>query len=84
MEYEVVVVGAGIIGSSTAYHLSRAGIKVLLLEQVVVEVVPTTCIVEGSLCVFVSPSSQCFMIGVALMEVLGLLVEPISSHTLST
>jgi len=33
--FDVVVVGAGVEGSSTAYHLSRSGSdKVLLLEQV--------------------------------------------------
>ena len=32
--YDVVVVGAGVEGSSTAYHLARSGSKVLLLEQV--------------------------------------------------
>ena len=30
---DVVVVGAGVIGSATAYYLSREGAKVLLLEQ---------------------------------------------------
>ena len=33
--FDVVVVGAGVIGSVTAYHLIRNGAKrVLLLEQV--------------------------------------------------
>lgn len=34
--YDVIVVGAGIMGSCTAYHLSKTspGMKVLLLEQV--------------------------------------------------
>ena len=33
--YDVVVVGAGVQGSFTAYHLVRSGVKrVLLLEQV--------------------------------------------------
>ena len=34
-EYDVIVVGAGVVGSSTAYHLVKNGVKrVLLLEQV--------------------------------------------------
>ena len=32
--YDVIVVGAGIEGSSTAYHLAKAGKRTLLLEQV--------------------------------------------------
>ena len=32
--YDVIVVGAGIMGSATAYQLSKRGKKVLLLEQV--------------------------------------------------
>ncbi|XP_065850638.1 probable sarcosine oxidase [Euphorbia lathyris] len=32
-EYEVIVVGAGIMGSSTAYELAKRGKKTLLLEQ---------------------------------------------------
>ncbi|WCJ31969.1 Peroxisomal sarcosine oxidase [Euphorbia peplus] len=32
-EYDVIVVGAGIMGSSTAYQVSKRGKKVLLLEQ---------------------------------------------------
>lgn len=31
--YDVVVVGAGIVGSSSAYHSAKAGKRVLLLEQ---------------------------------------------------
>ena len=32
--YDVIVVGAGIIGSSTAYYLKKQGVsKVLLLEK---------------------------------------------------
>ncbi len=30
---EVIVVGGGVIGSSIAYHLARAGVRTLLLEQ---------------------------------------------------
>ena len=32
--YDVVVVGAGIEGSATAYYLLKKGLNVLLLEQV--------------------------------------------------
>ena len=33
--YDVIVVGAGVEGSSTAYHIAKSGgKKVLLLEQV--------------------------------------------------
>ena len=32
--YDAVVVGAGIIGSSTAYYLAKNGHRTLLLEQV--------------------------------------------------
>ena len=33
-EYDVVVIGAGIEGSATAYSLAKSGQKTLLLEQV--------------------------------------------------
>ncbi|MFJ6569323.1 NAD(P)/FAD-dependent oxidoreductase [Streptomyces sp. NPDC091292] len=33
MSADVVVVGAGIVGSSVAYHLARRGVRVTLLEQ---------------------------------------------------
>ncbi len=32
--YDVIVVGAGVVGSATAYHLAKEGKTVLLLEQV--------------------------------------------------
>lgn len=32
--YDVIVVGAGVEGSSTAYHLAKSGKRTLLLEQV--------------------------------------------------
>ena len=32
--YDVIVVGAGIIGSATAYHLAKMGKRTILLEQV--------------------------------------------------
>ena len=32
--FDYIVVGAGINGSWTAYHLSKRGFKVLLLDQV--------------------------------------------------
>ena len=31
--FDVIVCGAGILGAATAYHLRRAGAKVLLLEK---------------------------------------------------
>ncbi len=35
MIYDVAVVGAGVVGSSTAYHLvQKGGKRVILLEQV--------------------------------------------------
>ena len=33
-QYDVVVVGAGVIGLCTAYTMARKGLRVLLLEQV--------------------------------------------------
>ena len=33
--YEHIVIGAGINGSSAAYHLARRGRKVLVLEKVI-------------------------------------------------
>lgn len=33
MTYGTIIIGGGIIGCSTAFHLSRMGQKVLLLEQ---------------------------------------------------
>ncbi len=32
-QYEAVVVGGGIVGASTAYHLSRAGVETLLIDR---------------------------------------------------
>ena len=32
--FDAILVGAGIIGSSTAYHLVKNGQKTLILEQV--------------------------------------------------
>ncbi|KAL0553241.1 hypothetical protein IC582_007130 [Cucumis melo] len=32
-QFDVIVVGAGVMGSSTAYHLAKTGNRVLLLEQ---------------------------------------------------
>ena len=33
MEYDVVIIGAGVMGSSTAYYLSNSGKKILLIDQ---------------------------------------------------
>lgn len=33
-EWDVIVVGAGIVGSWTAYHLTQRGQRTLLLDQV--------------------------------------------------
>ena len=32
-DYDVIIAGAGIMGSATAYHLAKRKVKVLLLEQ---------------------------------------------------
>ena len=32
-EVEVVVIGGGVMGASTAFHLAEAGISVLLVEK---------------------------------------------------
>ena len=32
--FDVVVIGAGVVGSSTGYHLAKQGRRVLLLDQV--------------------------------------------------
>ena len=34
VEYDVIVVGAGVMGCATAYSLAKQGKKTLLLEQV--------------------------------------------------
>jgi sarcosine oxidase/L-pipecolate oxidase len=34
VDFDVIVVGAGVKGSTTAYHLAKAGQRTLLLEQV--------------------------------------------------
>jgi glycine oxidase len=31
--YDVIVVGAGIVGCSTSYHLARSGLKVSLVDK---------------------------------------------------
>ncbi len=33
MQYDTIVIGAGVMGTATAYHLAKRGQKVLLLEQ---------------------------------------------------
>src|SRR5882724_808136 len=33
MSYDAIVIGAGISGAATAYHLGKAGAKTLLLER---------------------------------------------------
>jgi len=33
MEYDIVIIGAGVMGSATAYYLSKSGKKILLLDQ---------------------------------------------------
>ena len=32
-DYDIVIIGAGIMGSATAHKLSKTGEKILLLEQ---------------------------------------------------
>jgi len=34
VEYDVAVIGAGVIGSAAAYQIAKSGAKVVLLEQV--------------------------------------------------
>ena len=36
-EYDTVVVGGGIVGSSVAYHLAKAGTETLLVDRLVVD-----------------------------------------------
>ena len=31
--YDVIVIGAGAIGASTAYHFAKSGVRVLVLEK---------------------------------------------------
>ena len=31
--YDIAVIGAGVIGTSVAYHLTKAGMKVVLIEK---------------------------------------------------
>jgi len=33
MKYDIVIIGAGVMGSSTAYYLSKTGKKILLVDQ---------------------------------------------------
>ena len=32
-QFDLIIVGAGVMGSSTAYHAAKHGLKTLLLEQ---------------------------------------------------
>ncbi len=34
MDYDVIVIGAGVEGSATGYHLAKNGKRTLMLEQV--------------------------------------------------
>ena len=38
-KFDYIVIGAGINGSWTAYHLSKRGFKVLLLDQVCIHTI---------------------------------------------
>jgi len=33
MEYDIVIIGAGVMGSATAYYLSKSGKKILIIDQ---------------------------------------------------
>ena len=35
--YDLIVIGAGAVGSATAYHAAKAGHRVLLLEQYAID-----------------------------------------------
>ena len=37
--YDVAVIGAGVIGSAAAYHIIKKGVKVVLIEQVLLAVI---------------------------------------------
>ena len=37
--WDCVVVGAGVIGSWTAYHLTQAGYNTLLIDQVSIQII---------------------------------------------
>ena len=38
-KFDYIVIGAGVNGSWTAYHLSKRGFKVLLLDQVCIHTI---------------------------------------------
>ena len=38
-KFDYIVIGAGVNGSWTAYHLSKRGFKVLLLDQVCTQII---------------------------------------------
>jgi 2-polyprenyl-6-methoxyphenol hydroxylase-like FAD-dependent oxidoreductase len=52
--FDVIVVGAGIEGSATAYHLAKQGHSTLLLEQVIQTIVNISKIVSMHTCTSIS------------------------------
>src|SRR5262252_8023112 len=52
----IIVVGAGIVGASVAYHLARRGVAVVVVEGV--EAGSATCAGAGIICPWVNPDDD--------------------------
>ena len=55
-DYDVIVVGAGIAGASTAYTLAQAGMRVLVLEKAIMPATQGSGNLQGMLYLKLSPS----------------------------